>query len=140
MNSPKMIVIQLKELIMTILFVILGVILLGILIYIFIPKDKTINESNSYIPGVYKSSIMLGNTTADIEVVIEGNKIKSIGFTELDEMQKEFYPLVQTTMADMSKKIVQSQSLDMEFPDDAFTTGNMLLGAVKNALDQAQEQ
>jgi uncharacterized protein with FMN-binding domain len=125
---------------MTILFVVLGVVLLGILIYIFIPKAKAINQNHSYIPGKYKSSVMLGKTSADIEVVIKNNKIASIGFLGLDETQKEFYPLVQTTMANMSKQIVKTQSLEMEFTEDTMTTGNLLLTAVKDALAQAQDK
>ncbi len=138
MNSTRIIVIQLKELIMTILFSVLGVILLGILIYIFVPKDKIVEESsNTYIPGKYISSIILGDKSVEIEVVVSEKEISSINFLNLDEQQKIFYPLVQPTMANISQKIIDNQSLDVEISSNSEATSSMLLNAIKDAINKA---
>lgn len=139
MNSTKIIVIQLKELIMTILFSVLGVILLGILIYIFIPKDKIV-QSNSYIPGKYTSSIVLGNTTVDIEIEVDNQEITAINFLNFNSEQEVFYPLVEPAMAEISKKIIDKQSLNIEIPEDSSATSNMLLEAIRQALNKAIPQ
>lgn len=137
MNSTKIIVIQLKELIMTIIFSLIGVILLGILIYIFIPKDKPASQNNIYIPGKYTSSIMLGDKSVDVEVVVDTNKITAIDFRNLEEEQEVFYPLAQPTLNDMSEKIISTQSLDMSISEDTDITANLLLEAISEAVDKA---
>lgn len=137
MNSTKIIVIQLKELIMTIIFSLIGVILLGILIYIFIPKDKPASQNNIYIPGKYTSSIMLGDKSVDVEVVVDTNKITAIDFRNLEKEQEVFYPLAQPTLNDMSEKIISTQSLDMSISEDTDITANLLLEAISEAVDKA---
>lgn len=139
MNSTKIIVIQLKELIMTILFSVIGVILLGILIYIFIPKDKMINESNIYIPGKYTSAIVLGNKNVDIEVTVDNKEITSINFLNLDSQQEIFYPLIQPTMASISQKIIDKQTLNVDIPSDSVATGDMLIKAIEEAVNKAKQ-
>lgn len=137
MNSTKIIVIQLKELIMTVLFSVAGVILLGILIYIFIPKDKTASQDSIYIPGKYTSSITLGDSKVDVEVTVDENKITSIEFLDLNSEQQVFYPLIQPTMAEISKAIIDNQSLDIQTSSDSEATGNILIEAIQQALDKA---
>lgn len=136
MNSTKIIVIQLKELIMTILFSVLGVVLLGILIYIFIPKDK-IAQSNLYIPGKYTSSIILGTKTVDIEIEVDNQEITAINFLNLNSEQEVFYPLVEPAMTELSKKIIDKQSLNIEIPENSSATSTMLLKAIQEAVNKA---
>ncbi len=135
MNSTKIIVIQLKELIMTVLFSVLGVILLGILIYIFVPKDKSVDSI--YIPGKYISSLTLGNKNIDVEVTVNNNEILSVKLLNLDEQQQVFYPLVEPAMTDISKQIIDKQSLDIDISSDSSETEIMILETVKQALDKA---
>jgi len=148
MNSTKIIVVQLKEVIMTVIFSILGVILLGLIIYIFIPKDKAANapvssqemEYSLYIPGKYTSSIALGNKEVEIEVTVNKNEITSIKFVNFDEEQEIFYPLVKPAMANLSEQIISSQSLEAEFDADSEFTMNVLLSAITDALEQAMAE
>lgn len=136
MNSTKIIVIQLKELIMTILFSVLGVVLLGVLIYIFIPKDKMV-QNNLYIPGKYTSSIVLGSKTVDIEIEVDNQEITAINFLNLNSEQEVFYPLVEPAMAEISKKIIDKQSLNIEIPENSSATSTMLLKAIQEAVNKA---
>lgn len=137
MNSTKIIVIQLKELIMTVIFSIIGVILLGILLYIFIPKDKAAKESNLYVPGKYISTVTLGNTPVNIQVAVSDKKIESITFEDLSTEQEVFYPLAQPTMDDMAQKIINKQSLDIEISEQSSYTANVFLDAIQQALEEA---
>lgn len=134
MNSTKIIVIQLKELIMTVLFSVVGVILLGILIYIFIPKSKSVDSM--YIPGHYISSITLGDKNIDVEVTVDNNKILAIEFLNLNQEQQVFYPLVQPTMEEISKQILDKQSLEINISSNS-PTENMILNAIKEAVNKA---
>lgn len=135
MNSTKIVVIQLKELIMTVLFSVLGVILLGILIYIFVPKDKSVDSI--YIPGKYTSSITLGDKNIDVEVTVDNNEILSIELLNLDEQQQVFYPLVEPAMANISEQIIDKQSLDIDLSSNSSKTESIILEAIKQALNQA---
>ncbi len=120
---------------MTILFSVLGVILLGILIYIFVPKDKSVDSI--YIPGKYISSLTLGNKNIDVEVTVNNNEILSVKLLNLDEQQQVFYPLVEPAMTDISKQIIDKQSLDIDISSDSSETEIMILETVKQALDKA---
>ncbi len=135
MNSTKIIVIQLKELIMTVLFSVLGVILLGILIYIFVPKDKSVDSI--YMPGKYISSLTLGDKNIDVEVTVNNNEILSVKLLNLDEQQQVFYPLVESAMTNISKQIIDKQSLDIDISSDSSETEVLILETVKQALDKA---
>jgi len=48
------------------------------------------------------------------------------------------YPLVEPTMAHLNREIVKKQSLDVDSPEDASQTANILLDGIKKALSNPQ--
>ena len=64
-----MLEVKAKELIYTALFVCLGIILILLLIFMFAPEEKSTKTSAGvYTPGVYTSTIALGDNTLDVAV------------------------------------------------------------------------
>ena len=61
-SKTKIVVLRMKELIYTGIFVALGILLILLLVYMFAPKGKKSPASAdaAYTPGVYTSSITLG--------------------------------------------------------------------------------
>ncbi len=86
MNSQtRIIVIRLKETIITAVIVLAIIILLLMLILSFTNGGKdsavaanTSNTSSSYIPGVYTSSITLGGNPIEVQVSLDENHINDI--------------------------------------------------------------
>ena len=73
MSSTKIVVLQLKEIIYTSIFAIIGFILLMFLIFQFIPKNK--ESAQIYESGVYTAPVSLDYANFNVCVVIEDNKI-----------------------------------------------------------------
>ena len=62
--KTKIVVVKAKELIYTALFVCLGIILILLLIFMFAPEENSTKTSAGvYTPGVYTSTIALGDNT-----------------------------------------------------------------------------
>ena len=142
MGGTKIIVLQLKQIIKSGLFTLLSLILLGILIFLFLPKNsnkKDIeNESSIYVPGDYCSQIILHNKPVNIKVSVNKNQIVSIDMNDISETQEVFYPLFKPTMRTIAREIIRYQKVDIPTVDDYAVTGKILISAVDNALQKAR--
>ena len=79
-SKTKIVVLHLKEVVYTAIFAVLGILLILLLIFMFLPddKDKAAEETMKYTAGVYTSSIQLNDNAIDVEVVVDENHINSI--------------------------------------------------------------
>lgn len=136
MGGTKIIVIQLKEIIKTAIFALIGLLLIIALVYFFLPKDKNSDEA-LYIPGTYKAQVILHNSPVDVNVTVSANSIDQVWLSTLEEVQEVFYPLVQPTMEVLASEIVRTQSLDISMNNENSVTCKILLDAVKLAVQQA---
>ncbi|HKM33631.1 MAG TPA: hypothetical protein VJY54_02690 [Lachnospiraceae bacterium] len=144
-SKTKIVVLHLKELIYTGIFVVLGILFIVLLIIMFIPNDKK-KASNknaeatetSYIPGVYTSSLILSDHIIDIEVVVDEDYISSIRLVNLDEAITTMFPLIQPAFDSIAQQVSEKQSLEnITYSDDSKYTTLVLLQAVRTALDKA---
>lgn len=140
MGTTKIIVLHMKQIIKSFIFTLAGLILIGILIFMFIPKNKPNDKKTSsiYIPGSYSSEIILHNKPVKVEVNVDENKILAIKLENINEAQEVFYPLFKPAMEMLSREIIQYQSLDIPTANDYAVTGKILLSAVDNALSKAR--
>jgi uncharacterized protein with FMN-binding domain len=128
-----------KEVVYTIAFLILAV-LLGILIYFMFGPGKSQTTSAAgeglYTPGVYRSSLTLNKNTFDVEVTVDQNNIQSIELVNLSESTTAMFPLVKPSLA---SQIVDSQSLDdLKYSTDRKYTSQLLISAIEDALKKAE--
>lgn len=155
MNSKtKIIVLRMKELIYTGIFVLLGILLILLLVTMFAPKkkDEAVTEDNSqntpveeaaqaelYQPGVYTSSIMLGGNAIDLEVTVEKDYIASIRLVNLNEAVATMYPLMEPALENLTAQIYASQSLEnITYPEENQYTSMVILDAIENAVAKAR--
>ena len=78
--KTKIVVLHMKELIYTAIFVGLGILLIMLLLFMFLPKkkkDKSV-ETMKYVAGVHTSSILFHDSTLDVQVIVDENRINSI--------------------------------------------------------------
>ncbi len=153
MNSKtKIVVLHLKKLIYTGIFVALGILFLILLLIMFLSgkhaKD-TPDEGNdtvsqpdavetSYIPGIYTTSLTLGNHTLDVEVVVNTTSIDSVRLINLDEAITTMYPLIEPAFESLSEQVVLNQSTEnISYADENKYTTLVLLEAVNHSLDKA---
>lgn len=140
MSGPKIFVLQLKQLIFTALFVILGVVLIISLICMFIP-NKAKNASapiTQFNSGIYTSSELLDNQVIDIEVKVSNNSIKSIDFRSLSAESESLFPLLVPTMNTLESQLVTSQNIHKVKSDESNQqTAQFLLKGIQKALEKS---
>ena len=143
-SKTRIVVLHLKELIYTGIFAVLGILFLLLLIIMFLPgKSQTPEgggeESDRFVPGKYTTSVILGNSSIDVEVVVDANNINSIRLVNLDEAVTTMYPLMEPALEELSDQIISTQSLEnLTYSSQSHYTSTALLGAIERALEKAK--
>lgn len=139
--KTKIVVLHMKELVITGILAVLGILLIVMLLVMFLPKNGRDGESvntTKYNPGVYTSAVQLNESTLDVQVDVDESNINSVSLVNLDETVETMYPLMKPAMEEIAKQIVDTQSLDnITYSDSNQYTSIVLLNAVKEALEKA---
>lgn len=147
-SKTKIVVLHVKELIYTGIFAVLGILFIVLLIIMFLPREEkketmstvTQTTTNSYVPGVYTTSLILNDNVVEIEVTVDEKNINSIRLINLDEAVATMYPLIQPSFEDLADQIITSQSLEnITYPDESKYTSMILLDAITTSLNKALE-
>lgn len=143
MAKTKIIVIQTKELIYTAIFAGLGILLILLLVFMFLPSKssddtKTEQTGVTYAPGVYTSQVKLGESTLNLELVVDADQIKSVSLVNLDKSVTTMYPLVKPSLETIEKQLVAGTSLeDIPLSEKSKYTETLLIEGIRTALDKA---
>lgn len=143
MAKTKIIVIQTKELIYTAIFAGLGILLILLLVFMFLPSKssddtKTEQTGGTYAPGVYTSQVKLGESTLNLELVVDADQIKSVSLVNLDKSVTTMYPLVKPSLETIEKQLVAGTSLeDIPLSEKSKYTETLLIEGIRTALDKA---
>lgn len=140
MTSPKIVVLRLKDILYSLLFATLGIILIIVLIMMFTGKDKK-NEmpTMNYTPGIYTSSFKLDQQVVNVEVTIYENKVQGVKFQNLDPNLELRYQLLQPAMANINDQMKDNEIiLDVEPTERNKDTTAMIMGAVEKAVAKAE--
>ena len=136
-SKTKIVVLRMKEIIYTAIFIGLGILLLLLLLVMFRSgKNDTPASANAqYIPGIYTSSISLGSQEVNVEVTVDADRITSITMTPLSDAVETMYPLMQPSLSHLTDQILSTQALEnLNYPEGTRYTSQVLLNAVKKAL------
>ena len=154
MSKTKIVVVKLKELILTAVLVFLGVVL--ILFGIawastkkesvpnqetpsHSPNQTTTQTSALYTPGVDTSSISIGDTLVHLELVCDDNHINSIRLVNLDEAVATMYPLLHPALEDLELQLSMDVPLEeLTITEGSQYTQNLLIEAIENTLAKAE--
>ncbi len=144
MAKTKIVVIQLKEIIYTVIFAALGILLILLLIFMFKPKkddEAASTDANMYTAGVYTSSISLNDTALNLEVVVDKNHINKVSIKNIDESITTMFPLVEPSLEAIATQLYNDVPLDkLELMEDKKYTQQLLIEAIKLALEKAQTE
>lgn len=148
MNSKtKIVVLRMKELIYTGIFVLLGILLLLLFISMFSPEKKAAKtlpvtppaNAELYKPGIYTASILLGGNAIDLSVITESSSITSIRLVNLNETIATMYPLMEPALDHLTEQIYSTQSLEnITYPEENQYTSMVILDAIELALEKAK--
>lgn len=142
-SKTKIIVLHMKELVYTGIFLLLGILFFVLILLMFFSDNKSVGdaqniETASYIPGVYTTTLQLGENSVELEIALDENNINSIRLVQLDEAVMTMYPLIEPSLNSMTQQILHSQSLDnITFSDDNRYTSSVLLEAIRSTIEKA---
>lgn len=137
-SKTKIVVLHMKEIIYTVIFATLGILILCLLFFMFSGNKRSSVSDKKYTPGVYTSSFTLGNENLELEVSVSDSSIDSIRISNLSETVTAMYPLLQPSLEDLTDQICSSQSLDnLTLSDDSPYTSQLLVNAIRDALKKA---
>ena len=142
-SKTKIIVLHLKELIYTGIFVLLGILFLVLMIIMFLPskdagKPALSDNVARYVPGKYTTSLQIGSNSVDVEVVVDDSFITSVRLVNLSEAITTMYPLMEPCLDTIAEQICETQSLEsITYPEENQYTSQLLIGAVSAALEKA---
>ena len=134
--KTKIVVLHMKELIYTLIFAGLGILLIFLLLFMFLPgkEDGESVETMRYVAGVYTSSIQFG-----VQVIVDENRIQSVSMVNLDETVETMYPLMEPALENIADQVVEKQTTEgITYNADYQYTSVVLLNAIENALAKAE--
>lgn len=139
-SKTKIVVLRMKELIYTAIFIGLAIVLITLFFIMFRPQKQ--NEDGiaqtTYSPGVYSASMKLGNQTVNVEVAVDADQINGISLVSLNETITTMYPLIEPALESLETQIVANQSLEnLEYSAETQYTSQALLKTIEQALDKA---
>lgn len=140
-TKTKILVFKMKEIIYTIVFAVLAILLIIFLVLIIKGHSKKSIESakkSTFSPGIYEASIVLSSNPVNIEVVVDHEQIKSISMVNVSEAVTTMYPLISSSLTEIASQIVQNNSTEnLVFNDENKYTSIILVNAINTALCKA---
>lgn len=141
--QPKILVLKMRELVYTGIFLFLAVVLIVLLVLMFrtekAPEKRTSISTERYTAGVYSSPVTLGDTVVDVTVTVDPDRIKAIDLNNLSETTSTMYPLIRPAVEELEAQILEKQSTkDITWEATGKYTAGILLNAIEKALDQAE--
>ena len=141
-SKTKIVVLHMKEVIYTGIFVVLAIVL-AVVLFMMFGKSRDADTASAkavYHAGVYASPITLNDNTFDVEVTVDENHINAISLVNLSETTTAMYPLMQPTLDALSEQICQTQSTEnITYTEENKYTSMMLLDAIEKALEKARK-
>ena len=142
-SKTKIVVLHMKEVVYTGIFVALAIVL-AVLLFLMFGKDKDADTASAqavYHAGVYTSPITWNDNTFDVEVTVDENHINSISLVNLSETTTAMYPLMEPALDALSQQICDTQSTEnITYSEENKYTSMLLLDAINDALDKAKAE
>ncbi len=158
-SKTKIVVLHMKEIVYTGIFLALGILLIVFLIILFLPDktegtpspapesspqaepdtNVTVDSTSLYIPGIYNTEILLNDQAINVEVIVDQSGISSINLVNISTAVATMYPLLEPAFDSLTTQIIEKQSLDdIEYTQESKYTTLVLLEAIRKSLDKAQ--
>ena len=141
-NKTKIVVLHMKELIYTAIFVALAILFIILLIVMFGKKEpeKAVETMAdvTYVPGIYSTSLTLNNQVVDISVTVDENHINSVELNNINEAITTMFPLMEPAFDSIAAQIKEGTALsDITYDQESYYTSQILIQAIQTSLDKA---
>lgn len=143
-GKTKIVVLKMKELICTGIFLVLGILAIILLVIMFQNKDESAtpeqpDTSAIYVPGTYTTAMTLNGSNVELAVTVDETAILSIDLQNMDETVSVMYPLMEPALEELANQIIENQSIEnIQYSSDNLYTSTVLLNAITASLNQAE--
>lgn len=157
-GKTKILVLHMKEVIYTGIFIFLGIIFLVLLAIMFLPNRSSVDSSlvhtesstessteqssisGEYTPGIYSATLEVSGNSLEMQVIIEKSGITDVSFTHLDEAIETMYPLFTPVLEQITTQLKSGVALeDVSYEDSQKYTAAVLISAIEEVLEKAAE-
>lgn len=143
MGKSRILVLQLKEIIYTAIFLLFGILLILVVVIMFKSDDETKDTMSSatqvYTPGIYTSEFALNGNTLSIQVTVDEATVKNVEFIDIDDSVKKVYPLLETSLDDIVSQLKSGTDISqVSISNDTMYTHKLLINAINDALSEAK--
>lgn len=140
-NNPKIMVIGIKQLIYTAIFIILGIILLLILVFAFTGKKEETDDvsgDNHYLSGTYTSALTVGSIPMEVSVKVDSDKIIDLNLSSVGESVEAIYPIISNSFESIKNQVISSGKVEnIHLNEQNQYTYDFLIKAINDALKKA---
>lgn len=160
-SNTKIVVLRSKELIYALVLLVVSVLIIMVAVSLFMPSQKndlpmenteentsdettepdsdTSSVPDSYVPGLYTSTMVLGSANVELQIAVDSNHINSITISNLDESVATLYPLMAPTLSELASTILSEQSIEnVSYTDENRYTSMLLMQTISATLDKAR--
>jgi len=138
-NNPKFMVFHLKELIYTLTFIAMGIILIVLLILMF--NGKTKEDTSCFVPGTYSTTLTLNEKNVEIELTVDKTSMKTLTLKNTDASIPTMYPLLEPAFEDLADQIISTQSTEnLTYQSGSQYTYTLLKNTIDDLISSAKEQ
>lgn len=154
-GKTKILVLHMKEVIYTGIFIFLGIIFIILLAVMFLPGKQQNNapivettesimedapSDVTYTPGIYSATIEVSGNNIELQVIVEKDGISDVSFAHLDEAIETMYPLFTPVLDNIASQLRSGVSLeDIAYENTQKYTTLVLLDAIEEVLTIASE-
>lgn len=139
-KNKKIIVLKAREFIYTLIFAALILLLVFVLVWMFSAKDHAVStNADVYRPGIYTSSVSLGNSALHVDVTVDSDRVTHVDFVNTDEAVTTMYPLLDTTLDEINAQLTTAASPeDLTFSGENQYTTTIIKQAILAAVEKAK--
>ncbi|MCD7807689.1 MAG: hypothetical protein LUH19_10200 [Lachnospiraceae bacterium] len=158
-KRTKIVVLHMKEVIYTGIFIFLGIVLIVLLAMMFWPgrkmdanasqtqeettgssAEEPVEETAAYLPGIYTASLELNGNAMEMQIIIESAGISNVSFTYKDDAIQTMYPLFEPVLESIASQLQEGTALeDITYEDSQKYTATVLLNALEEVLESARK-
>ncbi len=155
-GKTKILVLHMREVIYTGIFIFLGLIFLILLAVMFLPRQSASTSSSpaaegttesvadhnasssKYMPGIYTAALEVSGSNLEMQVIVEQTGITDVSFTQLDETIETMYPLFTPVLESIALQLQSGVDLKaITYEESQKYTANVLLKALEEVLETA---
>lgn len=96
---------------------------------------NVLNQANEYIPGVYKSTLTLGDYSTNLYVYVDKDRVKKINMDNDNTFINTMYPLAEQTIEKINNELATIDYRELANAGSSSETETLILSTINDAIN-----